>query len=230
MRHFILLGLILALPIFTGCAVTPQGPVEISSDFFQSDELSVGVVMTEMPKLNVHLPGAGCLLCIGVAEAANSDLSKHVDTLNADDLANLKEEVSEKLNMASVKNVVLETPINVRKLPKNSSKEVNAAKKSFTKLGEGQNLTHLFVIQLDAIGMQRTYANYIPTSDPKAYVGGAVYLINLSNNIYEWYVPIHNLISSTDEWKEPPSYPGLTNAYYQAIEMTKEQVFSFTGK
>lgn len=78
------------------------------------------------------------------------------------------------------------------------------------------------VFNITTLGISRTYADYFPTSDPKALLQGSGYLVNLSNNTYEWYLPV-NVTKSTDgNWDEPPKFPGLTNAYFQALEIGKD--------
>ena len=74
---------------------------------------------------------------------------------------------------------------------------------------------------INTLGFIRTYSSYFPTSDPKGTIGGAGYLINLSNNLYEWYQPVNVTRSADTTWDEPPKFPGLTNAYFQVIELGK---------
>ena len=74
------------------------------------------------------------------------------------------------------------------------------------------------------IGISRDYSAYIPTSDPKGKIVGQGFMVNLSTNAYEWYQDLSTAKSSDGAWDEPPSYPGLTNAYFQAIELTKDDV------
>ena len=60
--------------------------------------------------------------------------------------------------------------------------------------------------------------------DPKAEIVGSVYLVNTTNNAYEWFSPISITIGADGEWDESPDFPGLTNAYYQAIETTRDKI------
>lgn len=80
------------------------------------------------------------------------------------------------------------------------------------------------MIDITGLGIHRTYASYIPSSDPRATVTGASYIVNLNNNTYEWYLPLAIMKSSDNKWDEPPKFPGLTNAYFQALEIAKDSI------
>ena len=74
--------------------------------------------------------------------------------------------------------------------------------------------------------MYRQYSAYIPVSDPRAELEIKGYLVNLSNNTYEWYQMFGEVKGSDGIWDEPPHFPGLTNAYFQALEHGKDRLLS----
>jgi hypothetical protein len=51
---------------------------------------------------------------------------------------------------------------------------------------------------------------------------GVGYIVNLKNNTYEWYLPVLVTKAADQNWDEPPKFPGLTNAYFQALEIGKD--------
>ncbi|MEM8499172.1 MAG: hypothetical protein AAF542_14200 [Pseudomonadota bacterium] len=214
----------LSIAMLAACAATPQAPVSLSGDFLGDSEKKVGVAMTEVPELDVHLPGAACLLCLAVAETANSSLSKHTKTLTADGVEEIKNSLADLMNESGTSSIVIDDNLDIAALPKFSSKEVNTTKRDFRSLKETHGITHLLVVDISQIGFIRNYANYVPTSDPKGLFSGESYLVNLNNNTYEWYRPLDIHKSVADGWKEPPAFPGLTNAFYQALETGKEQI------
>jgi hypothetical protein len=114
----------------------------------------------------------------------------------------------------------------MKSLPEYDSKIPNSTRNDFSAYMEKHNISHLLVVQTNLIGMQRRYANYIPQGDPKAIYTGASYLVNLANNTYDWYYPVSVYRSANNNWDEPPSFPGLTNAYYQTLEEAKEAILS----
>ncbi|HEY0819941.1 MAG TPA: hypothetical protein VGD46_14250, partial [Rhizobacter sp.] len=119
----------------------------------------------------------------------------------------------------------IEAPIDVGSLPSSSAQGANVAKKDFASLKKTLNVDKLLVIEIQSVGMERPYASYIPTGAPVAVMAGAGYLINLDNNTYEWYQPVR-IVRAADgnKWDEPPKFPGLTNAYFQALEMGKDEL------
>jgi len=220
------LSLALAAFVFvmTGCAVTPQKSVGLAPTTLAANNGRVGIAMTTLPKADTQLEGAGCLLCYAVASAANSQLTDHTVTLPNDDLPQIKNELADLIRKKGVDVVVIAEDIDLKTLPDNSSAGPDIAKKDFSSLQKKYAIDKLLVVEVSALGMVRTYANYFPTSDPKAMLRGSGYLVNLKTNAFEWYMPINVMKGSESKWDEPPKYPGLTNAYFQALEISKDRI------
>lgn len=209
-----------------GCAsIPPQQPVAFNKNPAQAEE-TIAVSISDVPDVQITYPGASCLLCLGVAAVANTGISTEVKKLNSDDLQPLGSELIEVLENSGHAVKVLDDKFSLKKLKKFESTEINAARKDYRPLKNQLQASHLLVVDLDYVGIKRDYASYVPTSEPYAIVQGLAYIINLTTNIYEWYLPIQQRHSPGQEWKNPPSYPALINAYYQAIETTREQVLS----
>jgi hypothetical protein len=220
----------LALWIFlaalvTGCVTPPQQPVQMNRAALASGAGKIGVVMTAMPKVNTSFPGASCLLCVAAAEGANSALTKHAQTLPNEGLGKLQDSIAQVLVKTGVDAQAISEPLQLQKLPEfKHPKGENAPAKDFQSLRAKYNVDRLLVIDLTAIGFVRTYSAYFPTSDPKAYVAGSAYIVDLTNNHYDLYQRIDIQKSADGAWDEPPQYPGLTNAYFQIVEMIKDRV------
>jgi hypothetical protein len=215
--------LLAAAAIFlSGCATKPQLPVDLAPSALKSGNQRVGVAMTQLPKAEVHLPGANCLLCIMTATAANSGLNKHASSLTLEDLAGLKDKAAATLRQNGSNPIVINEPLDLKALLDANASTPNAAKKNFAPLKQKYGVDKLLVIEIDAVGFERMYSAYFPTSDPKGLVRGTGYLVNLSTNTYEWYLPVYVAKSADGKWDEPTTFPGLTNAYYQALEMGKD--------
>jgi hypothetical protein len=227
-RLFCLIG-IYAL-MLTGCAGTPpQKPVPFSVTTFQSPVNRVGVVMTQVPKTNTYFPGANCLLCIAAASAANSTMTDYVRTLPNDDLAAMKEQVAEALKKKSADVVIISDLLKLSDLPSNDAAGTNIARKNFSAFHAKYNIDKLVVVDFNFAGVQRPYANYFPASEPKAVVSGFAYMINLGDNSYEWYQPLNETKATDGAWDEAPKFPALTNAYFQALELAKDDVLHPLG-
>lgn len=215
--------IIAAIVVFlTGCASAPQQPVSLTHESINSQSGRIGVAMTALPKIDTHLPGADCLLCMAAASIANSSLTTYTKTLSYEDLPKLKIEIANMLRKKGVDVTVIEEDLNVKDLKDFSSKEPNFARKDFSPLSKKYNIDKLLVIDITAIGFIRTYSAYVPTSDPKGQLQGAGYIVNLKNNAYDWYLPVSVVKSADQNWDEPPKFPGLTNAYFQSLEIGKD--------
>lgn len=225
MKARITLALLAAVVFLSGCAGTIQAPVELSKDAFSTNGGRVGVVMTKLPKADTHLWGADCLLCMAVVSVANSSLTTHARTLPHEDLPKLKDEVAQMIRSKGVEAIVIPEEFDLETLADFSTKGPNLAEKDFTPLQQKYKVDKLVVLSVGTLGFTRTYASYIATSDPKAVVYGRGYMVNLKNNTYEWYTPVTITKSTDKNWDEPPSFPGLTNAYFQALELAKDSFY-----
>jgi hypothetical protein len=210
-----------ALVFLVGCAGKPQLPVSFNKDALSTSG-RMAVVMTKLPKVDTTLPGADCLLCIAVASAVNSALIDHSRTLSPEDLPLLKNQVADALRQKGADVRVIAEDLDVSALSSRTGESVNLARKDFSPLQAKYNVDKLVVIDIQRLGFERNYSAYIPVSDPRATLRGTGYIVDLKSNTYEWYMPVQILRSSDRVWDEPPKYPGLTNAYYQALEAGKD--------
>ena len=208
--------------LLTGCKTIPQAPIVINKELITQSDNRVGLYFeTEAP--TTHIYGASCLLCYGVASAANSSLSSHLEGIAIDDVQQLKNIVEESLKAQGKTIEVVVLPKRIKKLPKFKS-QPNFPKRDFRKLQERLKLDTLIVIHIPEHGAYRSYSAYIPNGGPVGTVRGEIYTVDLNTNKYIQYKKIDIKVSSSGNWDEPPSFPGVTNAYYAAIEKAKEFV------
>jgi hypothetical protein len=213
-----------AAAFVVGCAGVPQVPISMSRDVGSSQGSKVGIMMTELPKVSMEVPGAACLLCVIFAKAANSTVTKYAETLPLEDLPAIPEEIAKTLRKQGATVVIISEKLKMDSLPDAKNKETNFAKKDFSQLIAKHGVDRLVVVDFQQIGLVRPYAGYIPTSDPKAQVLGEGYVVNGKTNGYEWYLPIQVLKGTEQKWDEPPKFPGLTNAYFQALELARDAI------
>ena len=204
------------------CAATPQGPISPSGEIIARHEGHVGVVMSALPKVDTAFPGASCLLCLAFAATANSSLTTHTHTLGADEVASYKANLIDALRKKGFDVTDIPGSLDVSKLPNAHAKVSGHPIKDFTSLKAKYGVDKLCVLEIAQLGFVRSYAAYVPTSDPQAIVRGQAYLIDLSRNAYDWYQPVNITTTAEGKWDEPPGFPGLTNAYFQAIEKARD--------
>lgn len=205
-----------------GCIAAPQLPIGYTPETLSVKSGRVGVAMTPLPKVNTQFPGASCLLCIAAAEAANASLTTHAQTLPYEDLPKLSSQLADTLRKKGVDAMVIPEPIDTSKLASSDKDGPNIARRDFGPLKTKYTIDKLLLIDITAIGFLRTYSAYFPTSDPKAYLQGVGSLVNLKTNTYEWYMPVNINKSADKSWDEPPNFPGLSNAYFQVLELSKD--------
>lgn len=194
----------------------------MSASALSSQPVRIGVAMSTVPKVDTHFPGASCLLCIAAVTVSNTALTAHVRTLPADDLLSIKEDLAELLRKKGHEVIVIAEPVDIDALPDRQDSKPNSARKDFSALGRQYRLDKLLVIHLAKVGVNRSYNSYIPTGDPQGMVAGAGYIVNLDDHGYDWYRAVRQLRSATGNWDEAPDYPGLSNAYFQAIEGARD--------
>lgn len=211
--------------VLTACGSTPQPTVQLQSNQVGTDKKVAFVyVGPEDTAATTHIYGAGCLLCYGVASALTSSLDKHLEgTIDATELNALKDLVIQEYRQynSDMQVVTLNTPINKLKKFKG---ELGFAEKDFRPLKDTLNADVLVVFELYEHGAYRSFSEYIPNGDPQGYVSGKLYTVDLSTNAYIQYLVIDQKVQPEGLWDEPPTFPGVTNAYYQAIENAKQKL------
>lgn len=222
MKNWIGIFLATAVIALSGCAGTPQQNVELAPGILSAQSGRLGIAMTTMPKVDTLFPGADCLLCLATASIANTTLTSYTQTLPTDDLTKLQQEVADLIRKRGINVMLLEENLKLESLPDWNTETPNVAKKDFTALKKKYGIDKILVMEVNTLGIWRNYSAYFPTGEPYAILQGAGYLVNLNNNTYEWYSRIRNVKTSEGKWDEPPTFPGLTNAYFQVIETSKD--------
>jgi len=213
--------LILVLSIFaTGCAMGPERPIPFSPGTMPSSmspaTSKVGVMVEEIPSTDTSFPGADCPLCMIAASVMHQGLTDRVRELDHEDLDGVGTKLISYLK---------ERNIDARHIPamagENLVKFKGDSKVSptldYRALSESQAIDKLLVVRIHGQGVIRPMSSYVPNDIPKAFVKGLVFLVDLQSNQYEWYLPFDHRLAATGVWKEPPNYPGLTNAYYKNL-------------
>ncbi|MEW5788536.1 MAG: hypothetical protein AB1899_11855 [Pseudomonadota bacterium] len=216
-------ALSLAVAVLAGCATPRQQPVSLNRDAIGPQAGRIAVAMTELPKREMLTPGADCLLCLASARMLNSSLIDHIRSLPLEDLPNLRNEAAELLRKQGARVVVVDEPLDVSALSGWDGKGQDLAVKDFSPLREKYGADRLLVFDIQALGLIRNYSAYIPTGDPRANLIGTGYMVELNSNHYDWYLPVTITRSTDRNWDESPAFPGLTNAYFQVLELGREE-------
>lgn len=222
-NKLLLIALTFTSMLLGGCAAKIQPVISLDANLLKNEQSKIGVIMSPVATPETLITGADCLLCYAAAAAANSSLDSHLKTIPVDDIKNLKSEITQLLLEKGVSAVALEGEINVDKLQKTKSKELNIAPRDFSSY-KANGINYLLVVEVTQVGAYRNYSSYIPTMDPVASFSGLAYIVDLSNNKYILYKPFSNKKASDLEWDEPPTFPGLTNSLYEVIATGKDAI------
>jgi len=223
-RSFAAACLVVAALLLQGCAGPRQQPVSLPADYFATKTDRIAVAMVALPKPDTEFPGAGCLLCLAAASAANRQVTVAVQAWPIDDVRPLKSEVAALLKAKSQQAIEVAEPVEIDKIKDRSNAELGFARKDFSSLGTSAGAGRVLVIHVAALGAWRNYSAYIPNGPPVAVFKAQAYIVNLSNHKYEWYQEFDLTQAAEGAWDEPPKFPGLTNAYFQLIERGKDSI------
>lgn len=213
--------------LLVGCASTPpQEPITLAPDWHQTArDGRVGVLLSAVPKPDTNFPGADCLLCMGVASVMHSSLTTHVRTLTSDELKPLQADLVSLLKARGIDAVAINEPLKLADLPTLQTNEpLNKAPKDFSSFKTKHNVTRLLVVDIGSVGVWRSFSGYVPTEMPRAVVHGSAFVVELSNHRLEWLHKLEVRRGAEGAWDEPPKFPGLTNAYYQALDTALEEI------
>lgn len=210
----------------SGCAMSPpQSEVALNTDVLSRDDIKIGIYY-EAPedKATTHIWGANCLLCYAFASALTNGLDSHLEsTISTDELDAIKDLVHSQYSsrFANVKLVQLSTPLDDFK---DFEDQLGFADKDLRDVKSELDIDVLVVVQLRSYGAYRSFSDYVPNGDPKGHLAGLLYSVDLNTNAYLQYLSINEKVQPGGPWDEPPSYPNVTTAYYQAVENVKAKI------
>lgn len=216
--------LISALVLLTGCATPRQEPINLSADFFKSGAGKIGIAMPEAPKPDTYFPGADCLLCVAAASVNHRSLTTEVQSWPTDEFQSLKREMHALLKSQGQHAVLIEEPLKLQDLPDRKEAAPGQARKDFSSLQQRAGIDRLLVIQLRQVGVLRQHSAYFPTGPAVATLAAEAYLVDLPSHQLAWYETVDISRNAEGNWDEAPKFPGLTNAYFQILELSKDQI------
>lgn len=208
----------------TACASTPFNPIKMDQNLYQNKDATVGVYIVAPDKVDTYLDGASCLLCYAAAAAANGSLTKHMKTLDVNDFTAIKTDLVEILQEKGMNAQLVEAKLALTKLKKFKPKSAGFAEQDYTPLKAAAGVDKLLILQVNMLGAQRFYNGYVPTSSPSGAVSAKMFMVDLTSNKLELDQRINERVAVEGEWDEPTSFPGVTSAFYEAVERAKIQI------
>lgn len=97
--------------------------------------------------------------------------------------------------------------------------------KDMTPMKAMYGVDRLLLVNVFVTGATRSYYSLVPTSVPMAQVGGQGMVVDLADNKLLWFQPFAAVQAAQGEWDEP-NYANLSNAFYQAVDNSRQQMIT----
>lgn len=205
-----------------GCASTVQKPIELDAQFWDDKDQTIGVAMTTLPPSELVLVGTQGLLDMAINKGINSKLSTHISTWKLNDTETIPDEIVAKLLAKGYKAKRVDEVIDLKQYKETTFRE-GFFGRDLTPLQAKFGVDRLLLISYTASGAFRSYYSVVPTSVPTPQVGGLGMVVDLHDNHLLWYKPFVAVLPAQGEWDQP-GYNNLSNAYYQAVDSSRQLV------
>jgi hypothetical protein len=203
---------LLACLTLTGCAHV-QPPVPLDNQFWDAKEPTIGVAITVVPEP-----------VLAINKGVNSSLSDNVEKWQVNDLNTLPDAIVAKLQAKGYKAKRIDEPVDLKVYKEVSFREGYTVR-DLTPLKATYGVDRLLLVNILATGATRSYYSVVPTSVPMAQVGGQGMVVDLADNKLLWFKPFAVVQAAQGEWDEP-NYANLTNAFYQAMDTSRQQMIT----
>ncbi|MDE1169149.1 MAG: hypothetical protein PW845_28135 [Pseudomonas sp.] len=210
--------------VLTGCANTTQKPIDLDAQFWSDKSQSIGVAMTNLPESQLALVGNQGLLDLAINKGINSKLSTQVSTWKLKDTATIPDEIVAKLKAKGYTAKRIDEIIDVTQYKEIKFRE-GFYRRDLTPLQAKYGVDRLLLISYTASGAFRSYYSVVPTSVPTPQVGGVGAVVDLHDNHLLWWKPFVVVQPAQGEWDQP-NYSNLANAYYQAVDSSRQMVIT----
>ncbi|MBK5301477.1 MULTISPECIES: hypothetical protein [Gammaproteobacteria] len=214
---------LLACLTLTGCAHV-QPPVPLDHQFWDAKEPTIGVAITVVPEPVLALTGNQGILDYAINKGVNNKLSDNVEKWQVGDLNTLPDVLVAKLQAKGYKAKRINEPFDL-KIYKETSFREGYMTRDMTPVKATYGVDRLLLVNVYATGATRSYYSIVPTSVPMAQVGGQGMVIDLADNKLLWFKPFVATQAAQGEWDEP-TYTNLSNAFYQAVDNSRQQMIT----
>jgi len=202
------------------CACTTAVRVPMKSEFWSQSDRGVAVALATLPETAAHKVGAQGLLDMAINNAVADDLSKALRSITlTDSYGQARSEVVRLLQAKGIKSSFIDKMIDVAALQDFSGAGSGAyAAKDFrpmkADLGGADRLLLFTVI---AVGTQRSYYGFIPTSKPAAVMRARGEIIDLQTNEVLWRDDTFHIAPIAEPWDQPPEFDNVNKAVQKVI-------------
>jgi hypothetical protein len=170
------------------------------------------------------LTGNQGLIDYAINRGVNSKLSDNVEHWQTRDLNTLPDVIVAKLQAKGYKAKRIDEPLDLQKFKETSFREGYTVR-DLTPIKTAHGVDRLLLVNVFATGATRSYYSVVPTSAPMAQVTGQGMVVDLADNKLLWFQPFAAVQAAQGEWDEP-NYANLSNAFYQAMDTSRQQMIT----
>jgi len=230
MRSLKIIIVMLNIMLLVGCAGVPQPPVPLLDTYWEKQNQKLGVYIQQLEKPEFYMEGDVRLLDYAINAAVMSSATSHFEGLDVSDYDVLRGDINRHFLLQGSDVELLMDDLKINDLAEyedpNKEDTIYFAKKDYTAFKKKYGIDHLLVVYPKRVGLARPYQGFIPMGDPRAIFEVHGELVDLNNNQLLWYADVLHANFSSGEWDEPPTFPGLTNGFYAALEAVKKDVLT----
>lgn len=213
-----------------GCASTPLPPISLNSSYWEQHDQRLGIYVASAEKPQLYMEGDVRLLDYAIIKAVMSTVSSHFEGLDISDYEKLRDELNGRFSQEGRSVQLIAENLEIDALPAftdpDDADTIYFAKSDYSEFKDKLGVDQLLIIIPRRVGLARPYHGFLPLGDPRAIFEVHGELVDLHTNRLLWNADIKQANFSSGAWDEPPTYPGLTNAFYAALEAARQQVLS----
>src|SRR3954470_4588450 len=214
------------LSLVAACAVNPA--VQMKEEFWSQTDRSVVVALANLPEAMPHKEGPQGLLDLAINNAMADQLSKALKTITlTDSYGQTRSEVVKRMQEKGMKSSVYDKTVDANALKDFHSEDKSRAyaSKDFRPLkAELDGADRVLLFTVVAVGTQRSYYGFIPTSRPTAVLNARGEIIDLETNEILWRQMTTDSAAIDDPWDEPPEFSNVHAAVQNVILAARQSM------
>jgi hypothetical protein len=222
-RLFVGIGL---LSLLSACAMSPVVPMK--EEFWSQSDRSVVVAIANLPDAMPHKEGPQGLLDLAINNVMADELAKALKTVSlTDSYGQTRSEVVKRLQEKGMKSSLYEKTVDANALKDFHAEDKSRiyANKDFRSLkADLEGADRLLLFTVVAVGTQRSYYGFIPTSRPTAVLNARGEIIDLQTNEVLWRQTTTDSAAIDDPWDEPPEFRNVHAAVQNVILAARQSM------
>jgi len=217
---------LMLVSLLAGCAAVNQ-PVSVKEAFWTQSDRTIGVAISKLPEAQAHKIGQQGLLDMAINEGMAGEISKYLKKVDVTVYGQARGEFAKRLTARGLKVTEVNKAIDVVTLADfmTDDKSHAYATKDYRPLKKELGVDRLLMLVVQAVGTQRSYYGFIPTSAPIAMLSARGEIVDLTTNEVLWRQNTMNTVGVDDPWDQPPYFPNVDVAVKKVLISARRSMF-----